>query len=254
MAIGTGAAIIGGSLLSGVLGSRASRSAARAQEQANAQAIAEQRRQYDVTRADFAPWREVGAGALNNLAQLYGVQTQQPAQQQQQWSFDPETGQFSVTGGQSAQQTQPAQRDLSGFFSSPGYQFKRDEGMRGLEQWAAARGGAFSGNALRGLANFNSGLASQEYGAYTDRLAQLAGLGQGAAASGAAAGTTISNNISGLAQSSGDARASGIIGGANSLAGGIDSALNNWLLYRGGAFGGSGRSSTPSGGYRRGGY
>ena len=36
----------------------------------------------------------------------------------------------------------------------------------------------------------------------------------------------------------GDARASGIMGGANSWAGGINSGINNYLLARGGYFGG----------------
>jgi hypothetical protein len=43
-----------------------------------------------------------------------------------------------------------------------GYQFRRDEGTRGVEQSAAARGSVLSGGTLKELTRFNQGLASDE--------------------------------------------------------------------------------------------
>jgi hypothetical protein len=69
MPVGIGAAILGGSLLSGL----ASNSASKAQQAASAQATAEQRRQYDTSRADAAPWRDAGKLSLSRLMELMGL-------------------------------------------------------------------------------------------------------------------------------------------------------------------------------------
>ena len=65
--MGIETAIIGGSLISGVLGSKAASKGAKAQQAGYDAATAEQRRQYDTTRQDYAPWREAGAAALGRL-------------------------------------------------------------------------------------------------------------------------------------------------------------------------------------------
>jgi hypothetical protein len=127
--------------------------------------------------------------------------------------------------------------DPNGFTASPDYAFRRGEGMRGIEGSFSARGGAQSGNALRALTEFNSNLASGEYGnwfqrqqseydRWFNRNAALAGIGQTAtnqAGSGALqtgqgiAGNAMQtgSNIGNALIGQGDARASGIIGGAN---------------------------------------
>lgn len=235
MAISTAAAILGGAALSGIAGASSSRSASRAQQRATEAATAEQRRQYDLSREDYAPYREIGLNAWNALAAQYGLPGYSAPQAAPSYSFDPETGQFSQQGGQ-APAGAPATRDLSAFYASPGYQFRRDEGMRGLEQSAAARGGAFSGNAMRGLANFNSGLASQEYGNFIGGLQSLAGVGQSATNANAQMGAQTASNIGNLQMAGGEARASGILGQANSLGNAVNSGLNNYMLYQGGWF------------------
>lgn len=200
MAFIVGAAIIGGTTLaSGLIGSSAAKSSARAQERAAQLSTDEQRRQYDQTRADFMPWRDAGIGALDKINALNGG-------------------------------------DFSGFYSSPDYEFTRREGQRGMEQSAAARGGAFSGNALRGLSEYNQGLASQQFGNYYNRLAGVAGVGQAATGSIASAGANASNNISNNLMAAGNARASGIMGAANSWTGALNSGMNNMLLGMGGYF------------------
>lgn len=64
-----GAAIAG----SAVLGAMSSANAADAQSESAAMSTAEQRRQYDLTRQDQAPWREAGLQGLNKLAYLMGT-------------------------------------------------------------------------------------------------------------------------------------------------------------------------------------
>ncbi|MCC7462093.1 MAG: hypothetical protein IT480_06470 [Gammaproteobacteria bacterium] len=63
-----GAAIsVTGSMIAGNQAKKAAQGAANAQYYADQAAIAEQRRQYDQTREDNAPWRLAGEAALNRL-------------------------------------------------------------------------------------------------------------------------------------------------------------------------------------------
>lgn len=223
-----------GSVVGGLFGDKQADRAADAQVRASQMAVDEQRRQYDQTRTDYAPYREVGTGALNQLAAQFGVPGSTPQQAAApSYTFDPNTGQFSMQGGGQSQPA-PAAAQPNAFFQSPGYEFRRNEGMRGLEQTAAARGGAFSGNALRGLSNFNSGLASQEYGNYINGLQSLAGVGQSSTNATAGFGAQAAGNIGNALISSGEARASGIVGGANALSQGLSGAIDQWNYFRNG--------------------
>lgn len=173
---------------SAVINKQGSDNAARAQRDAAAAASSQQQSQYDQTRADYAPYRQAGYSALAQIQKLNSG-------------------------------------DYSGFTTSPDYNFTRTEGQRGLEQSAAARGGAFSGNALRALSDYNQGLASQQYGAYYNRLANVAGVGQSATGSTAMAGQNAANQIGGYQLGAGDARASGIIGSTNSTSGALNALI-----------------------------
>jgi len=52
---------------------------------------------------------------------------------------------------------------MSDYTADPGYQFRLDQGNRGIEASAAARGGSLSGATMKALSEFNQGQASQEY-------------------------------------------------------------------------------------------
>lgn len=103
-----------------------------------------------------------------------------------------------------------------GFQATPGYEFVRNEGLRGIERSAAARGMTQSGAQLKALNRFNSGLASQEYGNHYNRLAGIAGAGQTASQTSAGLYRDQGNALANLAIQGGNARASGYasIGGA----------------------------------------
>jgi hypothetical protein len=109
------------------------------------------------------------------------------------------------------------------FQASPDYAFRKSQGMLGIERSASARGGAFSGNALKALADYNSNLASGEFSNWWNRQAGLAGVGQSATNTTTQAGIATSNNISNNLLQQGDARASGIANQSNIWG----NALNN---------------------------
>jgi len=70
IAAGVGAA---GAVASANASNRGQQQAATASQTAADQATAEQRRQYDLSRADNAPWLQTGQSALSQLAGLYGL-------------------------------------------------------------------------------------------------------------------------------------------------------------------------------------
>ena len=272
--VAVGVATVGTGAMSANAARRAGAAAARGADAATA----ETGRQYDQTRADLAPWRTTGAGALNQLASVFGLPTTTPEQfQSQQPTFHGgmelpagttavsigdgrydvmyngqriggltpggPAGRFTPADGVDIEALKNEQRnqqiaqgstgtgapDMSGFFASPGYQFRRDEGMRGVERTAAARGGAFSGNALRALTDFNSNLASNEFCNWFNQLGTLAGIGQTATNQTAAYGADAASQAGRNALFAGDARASGIVGSGN--------AWGNTLQDLGGLYG-----------------
>lgn len=190
-----------------VMSKQASDKAARAEQQGAQGSIDEQRRQYDQTRTDFAPYRKTGYAALDRLNALTLGKNGAP--------------------------------DYSAFYKDPGYNFERTEGMRGIDQSYAGRAG---GNALRALGTFTTGLADKSYGNYWNRVKGLADMGEGATGTVANAGARSADSIGNSLIASGDASASAEIGGANALNGGINTALNNYLLYKGGYYGRTSRT------------
>lgn len=181
--------------------------AAGAQVDASRDAIAESRRQYDLTRSDMLgllakqeaqqkPWYDTGVDAINKLRNGFDIK------------------------------------------ADPSYQFRMNEGMKALQNSAAARGGLLSGSTMKGLTDYSQGLASTEYGNQWNRLASLAGVGQTAANNmnqagssaygtianaGANSSAQIGNNLIGA----GNARASGYVGAINALNSGVGQWYNN---------------------------
>ena len=67
-------------------------------------------------------------------------------------------------------------------FSDPSYNWRFNEGQKAVENSAAARGGALSGNALRAVTDYGQNAASGEYGNEFARWMQRLGIGSSAAA------------------------------------------------------------------------
>lgn len=66
--MGIETAIIASAVIGGISSSRAASKAGKASQAGYDTATAEQRRQYDTTRQDYAPYRQAGQNALNQLA------------------------------------------------------------------------------------------------------------------------------------------------------------------------------------------
>ena len=115
--------------------------------------------------------------------------------------------------------------DVMGYMD-PSYQFRLGEGLKALDRQAAARGGLISGGALKAAQRYGQDFASQEFGNAYNRLAGLAGVGQTATGATSNAAGAFGANAGNLMTSAGAARASGYVGGANALTGGLNQYLN----------------------------
>lgn len=195
MAAITGAAFAAGTAVYGANQQRrAGNRAANAAQQGSQAEIAERARQFDLSRADYAPYQAAGVDALDR----------------QQRFLD---------------------GDRSGFESDAGYRFIRDEQQRGLERGAAARGALYNGGTSVDLLRQMTGLANQTAGDYWNRLAGRAGQGQSATSGLASLGASMANQN---AMSIGNAtagRQSAYLntGAANAnAAGAIGGAFSNW--------------------------
>lgn len=60
--------------------------------------------------------------------------------------------------------TAPFSFDAKSFEGSPGYKFALDQGIEAVVNRASRAGGTMGGNTLRGIADYATGLASQDYG------------------------------------------------------------------------------------------
>jgi len=181
------AATIGAAAIGAVATSSAARSASNQQADSSADAIGEQRRQYDTTRSDYAPYRAAGTSALGQLQ----TEINQP-----------------VTAAD--------------VMSDPGYQFGLNQGQQAIDRKIAASGGRISGAAIKAAAQYGTNYATTGYGAAyqrrqdrLNRLASIAGLGQTATGGSAQAGAAATNAISGILQSQGDASAAGTLAQGN---------------------------------------
>ena len=130
-----------------------------------------------------------------------------------------------------------------------GYQFNLSEGLKALQNSAAARGQLQSGNTMKAVQQYGQQAASNEYqnaynryqtdyGTKLNSLQSLAGVGQTAVGMGTQAGMNMANNASSLAQSTGQANAMGQVGAAGATASGYTglgniaaNSLNSVLGY-----------------------
>ena len=187
---------VAGSVVGGALiGSISASSAADSQAASTASGIAEQRRQFDITQGNQAPYLAAGKTALGQL------------QTENDTPFDASKVQMD-----------------------PGYEFARKQGQQAIDRQTAAAGGRISGASLKAASEYNNGVASQGYStAYNranqsrtdrlNRLAALAGVGQTATQNIGSIGQTTANNISNLTTAQGNASAASTIAQGNIWAG-----------------------------------
>lgn len=247
--MGIVSAIVGSALIGAGASAYSAKKSAKAAQQASDAATAEQQRQFDLIRADTAPYRQVGVDALNAIQRLYGrapvgassaPSAVGPADARTVWLSGPYGGRIPVEiPGQPGEPAvaspgPPAtgRPDLSVFFESPDYQFNLAEGQKAIDRSLAARGRALSGAGVREGIRYASGLASQEFGNFYNRLASQAGLGQTAVGTSASAGMQTAANIGNAAMNAGNVRASAYMAGAQGVNSAIQGGIGNLLLMR----------------------
>lgn len=186
IALGTTAAVSAGASAYG------SSKAASAQEKAANNATNAQRSMFDVTQQNLEPYNTTGQNALQRANDLAGT-----------FNFNPTMAQLSQT---------------------PGYQFTNNQGLKSVQNAAAARGLGTSGAALKAAAQYSTGLANNTYqnqfnnalSSYQTNLGGLqniANLGENAAA-----------GVGNAATQTGGQFGSNIIGAGNAAAAGYNTA------------------------------
>jgi hypothetical protein len=133
------AAIVGGSLLSGMFG----KSSADREAEALRQSTAESRRQFDLQWGAQEPYRTAGASALGGMTRM-------------------------LEGGMPAEELMRA---------DPGYQFRLQQGTEGVQNMLSAQNRRLGGSGLRAMADYQQGAASQEFQNIFGRQGQVAGFG-----------------------------------------------------------------------------
>lgn len=170
-----------------IFGANAAGRAADAQVGAANRASALSERQFDLTRQDLAPFREQGVNALNML---------------------------------SSELLQPLE-------ATPQFNFALEQGVNALDQSAAARGKLLSGQQVKAVQGFGTGLANQLSGERLNRLASLSGVGQTATTNTGQFGANAAANSGNALINAGTARASGFVGQSNA----VNDSINNLLLF-----------------------
>lgn len=205
---------VAGQVFGAVTGASAARDAARIQGEAAGQAISEQRRQFDVTQQNIAPWLKAGTLAIGSLAE--------------------------DTFGPNSKFTRPF--SMSDIDKDPVYQksmqFGLSEGTKAIDRMASASGRLLSGRTAKELSRYATDYtgtkANDSFNRYQttltndfNRKAAISGVGQTAANTVAASGSNMANNVSNLIVGNGNAQAASNIAQGNAVTGAINN-LGNW--------------------------
>lgn len=121
-------------------------------------------------------------------------------------------------------------RDLVGgslpLRETPGFDFRRQEGINARDRSAASRGRLFSGAQQRGIEEFGQNFATNEFNNEFNRLAALAGIGQVGTGNVGQGANVLSALGSQAVTNAGDARASGFANTGNAISGGINNLVS----------------------------
>ncbi len=157
------------------------------------------RDQYNQTRSDLLPYNQAGQAVQSDLMSRLPFLTS------------------------------PITMDQATLEKTPGYDFTKTQGLKAVQNSAAARGLGVSGAALKGASTFATGLANQTYkdqfalentnrqNAY-DRLMGVIGSGENAAAMTGNIGSKNATTAAGVNTAVGGQVGGNIIGGANAQA------------------------------------
>jgi hypothetical protein len=117
--------------------------------------------------------------------------------------------------------------DPEAFDTSPGYLWRKSEGIRDLENRFSVGGGG--GNAMRALVQYNQNFASNEHSDWWDRNFRVAEAGRGATTSGAMMGERTAGNIGNAMMSTGRSDAAGYRDYYSGINNAVQSGIGNWM-------------------------
>ena len=227
-AIGVGAAA---GLAGSAMQAGAASDAADAQAGAANRAADLQNAQWQQTQQNLRPFLDFGTSAINPLRSAMGYDAN--------WNLDPNNILNQTFKA-------PTAADAA---ATPGYQFTLDQGLKAVQNSAAARGLGTSGAALKGASSYATGLADSTYNDVfnralqtfntnygsaanrVNRLNSIVGSGQNAAATNGSLGAQAMNSIGDSLMGAANASAAGRVGSANAIAGGLSGIGSNALLY-----------------------
>lgn len=211
-----------GSVIGGALGLFGASEQADATEDAAASSAAAskyaadlQKKMYDQTRTDQTPWRETGVTSLNSLKDLMGFNGTAKANAAMQYD--------------------------------PNYLWQIQQGEKGLNRAASARGRYDSGATLKDLMAFNRNASGAAYGDRYNRLASMAGLGQTANQSLQAAGNNYANGVGNLMMTNAANQGNAGMAGASAWANGLQGVGNSLGKMMGNVNWGGTSSNPPTG-------
>ena len=254
--------ILGGvaSIFGGNSQKKAANKAADAQVRAAQLAVGEQRRQFDTTQQNFAPYLGAGTSALGQINDLLGIATPQtswgayvnenpdvlaewtnnvaPSGQFNdiadfgKWHYDTYgqgegrdvSGFTTGVGGQAAQQ-----QAIDQLKASPLYTSLYRNGENAILSNAAATGGLRGGNTQSSLANFGADTLSTVIQNQLANLGGIANMGMGSAGQLGQFGANMAGQVGNALTQQGQARA-----GAALTTGGINAGMANSLGALGG--------------------
>lgn len=233
--------------ITGKTGAKAAEKAGQVQADASKYAADISQAQFEQTRQDQMPWMEAGKRALGDLQDYVNNSPDYDDIWGRRIEQNYNAG--NLTGG----------LDPNNIELDPSYQFRKQQGMDGIQASAAAGGGLLSGAALKALNQYNSNLASQEYNNAWSRdqsekqnlfgvlsgsrgqdyslfngenarqynqLANMAGVGQQTANSLGAFGAQNAQTIGNAHINAANAQANGLIGGATARTNGMGNVLS----------------------------
>src|SRR6185312_1060193 len=205
------AAILGAGVLSAGAGIYGASTAASAQENAANTASATQMNMFNQDKALLNPYVQQGYTANTDL------------------------------NDQLPDLTAPINMNEATLQNTPGYQFNLTQGLKSVQNSAAARGLGISGAALKGASAYATGLADSTYqnqfsNAQTNRqntynmLSGQQSLGENAAAGVGNAGISTGNSIASNTLGAGNAAGAAAIATGNAVSGAANSGVQGYLL------------------------
>lgn len=185
-----GVAVIGSAAVGAASKAWGASQASSAQGKAGRLAMMQQQKMYDQARQDFDPYLKLGKQGVDALSSSL------------------------------SDLVAPIVMDQATLEATPGYQFTKRQGLKSVQNSAAARGLGSSGAAMKGAADYATGLADTTYKTQFDvaranktdafnRLASVVGMGSGATGALTSAGTQTGQGMASSQIGIGNAQAAG---------------------------------------------